>query len=111
MSEIREMVGGRPLTPFSRVAAAADITSPIAHGHAGGLVYINSDLTLYLHREPRGEWIGFEAINHHAADGVAAGGCFLHDEEGPIGMSACAGLRQNEAAIRDLTARTRPKAD
>ena len=41
-----------------------------------------------------GEWIGFEKINHHATDGVAIGGCFLYDVEGPIGSANVAALRQ-----------------
>jgi hypothetical protein len=93
MRELREMVGGHPHTPFSRVAAAADVASPFAHAHGNsGLDYINSDLTIYLHRLPAGEWVGVEAAEHGAAEGVAAGACFLHDEVGPIGLVACAAL-------------------
>ena len=94
MAEIRELVEGAPLTPFTRVAAAADFASPLANRHETGLGYINTDMTVYLHRMPVGEWIGFEKINHHATDGVAIGECFLHDVEGPIGSASCAALRQ-----------------
>jgi hypothetical protein len=92
MSEVRELVEGRPHTPFSRVAVAADYVSPFAHGGTNGLEYINADLTLYLHREPVSEWIGFQSVNHGATAGVAVGECFLHDEEGPIGFAACSAL-------------------
>ncbi len=94
MAEIREIVEGEPLTPFSRVAIAADFTSPLANRSDNSLGYINTDVTVYLHRLPVGEWIGFERINHHASDGVAIGECFLHDTEGPIGSASCAALRQ-----------------
>jgi len=94
MAEIRPLVDDAKLTPFTRVAAAADFASPLANRHETGLGYINTDMTVYLHRLPVGEWIGFEKINHHATDGIAIGECFLHDVEGPIGSASCAALRQ-----------------
>ena len=95
MCEIRELVDGSALTPFSRVAVAADFTSPLANRSETGLGYINTDVTVYLHRLPIGEWLGFEAINHHASAGVAIGESFLYDVEGAIGSVSCAALRQS----------------
>jgi hypothetical protein len=94
MSEVRELVEGRPLTPFVRVAVAADFASPAAHAGDAGLKYINSDVSVYLHREPVGEWIGFEVTDHGATDGVAYGATRLYDETGPIGSAACCALAQ-----------------
>ncbi|HEY4942663.1 MAG TPA: acyl-CoA thioesterase domain-containing protein [Rhizomicrobium sp.] len=94
MAEIRELVNGAPLTPFTRVAVAADFASPLANRSENSLGYINTDVTVYLHRLPVGEWIGFEKINHQASDGVAIGECFLYDIEGSIGSASCAALRQ-----------------
>ena len=94
MSEFRELVGGVPLTPFVRAALVSDFASPFANAGDQGLGYINTDVTLYLHRLPRKEWIGVEVMNHHATDGVAIGECFLYDQEGPIGSAAVAALAQ-----------------
>jgi hypothetical protein len=94
MSEVRELVDGRALTPFVRVAVSADFTSPFANAGDAGLEFINSDVTVYLHREPRTEWIGYEVVNHGATDGVGIGECFLYDEDGPIGSGSCAALAQ-----------------
>ncbi|MDO8910483.1 MAG: thioesterase family protein [Phenylobacterium sp.] len=94
MSEVREMVEGAPLTPFQRVSLAADFSSPFANSSTEGLGYINSDVTVYLHRLPATEWIGFEVADHHATDGVAIGECWLYDEQGPIGQASCAALAQ-----------------
>ena len=96
MSEVRELVEGAPLTPFVRVAVAADFASPFANAGEQGLGYINSDVTLYLHRLPVQQWIGFEVVNHHASDGVAIGECWLYDEKGPIGTSTVAALAQKK---------------
>ena len=94
MAEVRELVEGEPFTPFARVATAADFASPFANAGDQGLSYINTDVTLYLHREPVTDWIGFDVFNHGATDGVAIGECFLHDEQGPIGSASCTALAQ-----------------
>ena len=95
LREVRPLVGGEAYTPFSRVATGVDYTSPIANGSETGLDFINSDVTLYLHRQPVGEWIGYEVTDHQSAEGVALGHCTLHDTLGPIGFSSCAALAQN----------------
>jgi hypothetical protein len=95
MAEVRDVVGGSPITPWQRAALAADFASPFANGAQGaGLGYINSDATLYLHRAMVGEWIGFEVVNHGATDGVAIGECWLYDVEGPIGTATVCALAQ-----------------
>jgi hypothetical protein len=94
MSEVRELVGGDPLTPFVRVAVGCDFASPFANAGDRGLGYINSDVTLYLHRLPVTPWIGYEVVNHGATDGVAIGECWLHDERGPIGSASVTALAQ-----------------
>ena len=94
MSEVREVVEGEPLTPFQRVAVAADFVSPLTHVGDQGLGYINSDVTLYLHKLPETEWVGFESTYHGADDGVAVGDARIYDETGPIGLAACTALAQ-----------------
>ena len=96
MSEVRELVEDVPLTPFMRAALAADFASPFANAGDQGLGYINTDVTLYLHRLPVKEWIGFDAVKHHATDGIAIGECYLYDQEGPIGTSTVAALAQRK---------------
>lgn len=97
MRETHDLVEGMPITPWVRAALAADFASPFANSGAEGLGYINSDITLYLHRMPRREWIGFETVNHQATDGVAIGECFLYDQDGPIGSSTVCALAQRRA--------------
>ncbi len=94
MSEVRELIDGEPWTPFARVAVGCDFASPFANAGDRGLTYINSDVTLYLHRLPVSEWVGYEVVNHGATDGVAIGECFVHDERGPIGSASVTALAQ-----------------
>jgi hypothetical protein len=97
MREVRELVSGVRLTPFVRAALASDFASPFANAGDKGLGYINSDATLYLHREMEGEWIGMEVVNHQATDGVAIGECFIYDIKGPIGTASVAALAQRRS--------------
>ena len=94
MSEARVLIDDEPLSPWQRVALSADFASPFANAGDQGLQFINTDITLYLHRLPTTEWIGFEVINHQSADGVANGECALYDVEGRIGSSTVAALAQ-----------------
>jgi hypothetical protein len=100
MSEVRDLVEGVPMTPFVHVALAADFASPFANAGDQGLGFINSDVTLYLHRLPVTRWIGFEVVNHHATSGIAIGECWLYDEEGAIGSSTVAALAQRKPTKR-----------
>ena len=81
------LVAGEALTPFVRVASAADIASPLSMSSELGLGYVNADISLYLHRLPVGEWIGWEVCDHGNAAGVGVGECRVYDERGPIGKS------------------------
>jgi hypothetical protein len=94
MSDFRELVEGEALTPFGRVALAADFASPFANSGDKGLGWINSDITVYLARLPITEWVGFEVRNHQHDAGVSIAECWLYDERGPIGTSSCAALAQ-----------------
>jgi hypothetical protein len=86
--ETRTLIEGEDLTPFLRVALAADYTNPFANSGTDGLNFVNADVTLYLHRLPTTEWVGFEVNGHHSAEGIAVAECTLYDEQGNIGRSA-----------------------
>lgn len=92
LREVRPLVEGEELTPFVRAAFASDFTNPFANSGSAGLQYVNADISLYLHRLPVGEWLGFEVVEHHAADGIAVGECALYDETGALGRSLVCGL-------------------
>jgi hypothetical protein len=95
--ETHALIEGEPISPFARVAMACDMTNGIANGSDKGVVYINSDISLFLQREPRGEWIGFDGMDHQASDGIAVGTCRLYDLEGPIGTTTVCSIAQQLA--------------
>lgn len=94
ISDRRPLVEGVPLSPWMRAALIADLTNPWGNSGDGGVGYINSDVTLYLHRLPCDEWLGMEVVNHHATDGVAIAECWLYDRDGAIGSSSVTSLAQ-----------------
>ena len=97
MSEVRDLVEGTPLTPFVRVAVAADFASPFANAGDRGLGYINSDVTLYLHRLPVnecGSGSRSSTTTPPMASRSASAGCTI--EQGPIGTSTVAALAQRK---------------
>ena len=100
LHESRELVFGTPLTPFMRAAIHADLANPFSNSGDHGLAYINSDVTLYLHRFPLGEWIGMEVVNHQASDGIAIGEVVLYDRSGAIGTSSVCSLAQARERVR-----------
>jgi Thioesterase-like superfamily len=82
------VVAGEETTPLMRVAAAADF----GNGISGAVtwdqyLFINPDLTIYLHRLPAGEWVGLDAITWPTHEGVGIADTALYDEEGRIGRS------------------------
>ena len=96
IAEQRQLVKGVDLSAWMRAVLVADLTNPWANSGDGGLGYINSDVTLYLHRVPVDEWLGVEVVNHGASDGVAVGECWLYDRAGRIGSSTVTGLAQSK---------------
>lgn len=87
-----DIVEGRALSPFSRLALAADFASPWVHAADRGVHYMNTDVISQVHRLPRGPWIGFETTGHEASQGIAVGQCRIYDVEGAIGFISATAL-------------------
>lgn len=51
-------------------------------------IFLNTDLTVHLHRAPRGEWVGISAESSIGPDGIGMCAAVVHDQEGPLGRSA-----------------------
>jgi len=83
------LVPGEPTSPLSRVAAAADFGNGVSWtlSRNEGYVFINPDLTIYLHREPADEWVCLEAVTWPQPNGVGLAESRLWDRRGPIGRS------------------------
>jgi hypothetical protein len=82
------MVAGEAPSPLQRVAAAADFGNGISAAlERGAYLFINADLTIYLHRPAGGEWVGLDAVTAVEPTGIGLATSVLHDEKGGIGRS------------------------
>jgi hypothetical protein len=97
------LIDGEETTPLMRAAALSDFgnrLSQIARGRqvslgerpGGGSGFINTDITLYLVREPIGEWIAMSAADGGAVTGIGTADVIHADREGVWGHSAQAQL-------------------
>ncbi len=84
----RPLVAGQPTSALERLAAAADFGNGIAsvlswEEH----VFINPDLTLYVEREPEGEWVALQSQMRVGLGSVATAESVLWDQRGRVGMA------------------------
>jgi hypothetical protein len=90
--DVRPLVAGQPLTPFTRAAMAGDMASSLTHYGPSGLQFINADYTLTLSRLPEGPYLGLTAMTHSSHAGVATGVATVVDEFGPVGSAVANAL-------------------
>ena len=77
-----------PMSPFQRVCPLADSGNGISsNGDFTDFSPINPDLTVSLHRDPVGEWIGSQATSRWEPNGIGLAEALLFDEIGPIGRA------------------------
>jgi acyl-Coa thioesterase superfamily protein/acyl-CoA thioesterase superfamily protein len=82
------LIAGEAVAPLERVAAAGDFGNGIAsvlswEDHT----FINPDLTLYLERDPAGEWVALQSQMRVTQGSVAVAESVLWDEHGRIGRA------------------------
>jgi hypothetical protein len=84
----RPLVDGDEPSPLARVVAAADFGNGISRildfdRH----LFVNTDLTIHLRREPVGEWVMLDSRTRVEPTGVGLAASTLYDEIGAIGIS------------------------
>ena len=83
------LVDDEPASPLARVVAAADFGNGISRiVDFEHYLFVNTDLTVHLHREPAGEWVLLDARTRLEAHGAGLAHSSLSDERGPIGVAA-----------------------
>jgi len=84
-----ELVAGEPMTPMEHLLVMTDAASGISAAlDWNEVTFANVDLTLALHRPPRGEWLGMAATTVLGSAGAAQCFAVLFDAEGAIGRSS-----------------------
>jgi hypothetical protein len=76
-------------TPLQRLFTVADSGNGASNFlDARRWWFINSELTVHLHRAPRGEWIGLDAATTLGPSGIGTATSTLRDLEGPVAVGA-----------------------
>lgn len=81
-----DLLAGEEMTAFQRLAVMADL----ANGNSQALdplkwLFVNPDITLYVYRLPRGEWIGMRSKVHQGAHGIGVTETAVYDRDGRVG--------------------------
>lgn len=82
------IVAGTTPSPLERTLAAADSGNGVSSVlDWSKYLFINTDLTVTLHRQPVGEWVCLDAVTHPQPGGIGLAESALFDEKGPLGRS------------------------
>jgi hypothetical protein len=82
------VVDGEPITPLQRAMAAADFGNGISAAVSwDDFTFVNPELTVFLLREPEGEWVGNDAVTAIDPGGIGLADATLHDAHGPFGRA------------------------
>jgi len=83
------LLEGEVPSPLQRVAVAADSGNGVSAAlDYRRFLFINTDLTIHLHRMPEGEWVCLDAATRPERNGVGMADTLLWDESGRIGRAA-----------------------
>lgn len=82
------LVAGEDPSPLTRVLAAADSGNGISAAlDFTRYVYVNTDLTVHLHRMPQGEWVCLDSTTTVEPTGIGLAVSALYDRGGRVGHS------------------------
>ncbi|MGP4714110.1 thioesterase family protein [uncultured Psychrobacter sp.] len=87
-----EMVEGTPTSDVVHLLGMVDTANGVVPRLGLGLsklewMFPNTDLQIHMHREPKGAWLGIEAVQQYGEDGIGVTSAVLHDVQGPFGRS------------------------
>ncbi|MBA3286561.1 MAG: thioesterase family protein [Acidimicrobiia bacterium] len=75
-------------SPFQRICPLADCGNALSrHADPDRVQFVNTDLTIALHRDPVGQWLGSRAAAHWQPTGVGLADALLFDDDGPVGRA------------------------
>lgn len=83
------LVGDEEPSGLQRLMAVADSGNGVSSRmDPRKWLFINTELTVHVYREPVGEWIALDAATAISSEGVGLASSVLHDLNGPVGRGA-----------------------
>jgi len=75
-------------SPFQRICPLADCGNALSrHVDPDDVMFVNPDLTIALHRDPVGEWLGSRTTSQWQPSGIGLATATLFDDEGVVGQA------------------------
>jgi len=75
-------------SPFQRICPLADCGNAFGRNtDSFDYAYMNTDLTVLLHRAPQGEWFGMDVAGRWEPTGVGMSDALLFDQHGAVGRA------------------------
>lgn len=75
-------------SPFQRLCPLADCGNAFGrNAEAHEVSFMNTDLTILLHRDPQGEWLGTQSVGYWEPNGIGMADALLFDEQGAVGRA------------------------
>ncbi len=75
-------------SPIQSLCPLADCGNGISwNAPSTHMGFMNTDLSVHVHREPVSEWLASESISHWHSNGIGMSQSVLYDTEGPIGTA------------------------
>lgn len=75
-------------SPFQRICALADCGNAFGRNAEPAVTtFANADLTVLLHRDPVGDWLGTRAVGFWEPDGIGLAEAALFDRDGRVGTA------------------------
>ena len=82
------LVAGEPVSPLASFLTLVDTANGIAvRRPPTEWIFPNVDLTIHLHRQPRGTWTGLDTTVSFGPTGQGLTSTVLYDIEGPVGQA------------------------
>lgn len=75
-------------SPFQRICPLADCGNAFGrNAEPDEVSFVNADLTIVLHRDPTGEWLGSQSAGYWEPTGQGLADALLFDEHGAVGRA------------------------
>lgn len=82
------LLAGETPSPVQSLCALADCGNAISRNAGLDAVgFMNTDLTLQVHREPVSDWLASQAVSHWHDCGIGMSHATLHDIRGPVAVA------------------------
>jgi hypothetical protein len=75
-------------SPFQRICPLADCGNAVSrNADPASVAFMNTDLTILLHRPPEGDWLGMDSVSRWESNGIGMSDSLLFDDIGPVGRA------------------------